>query len=498
MSSLMNRRQLLAASTAAAALRLLHAELHTGAPAAYGATPSQRQRRWQQLETYAFLHFTVNTFTGKEWGYGDEDPNVFCPTAFDADAIVGALKAAGMKAVILTCKHHDGFCLWPTKTTEHCIRNSSWRGGKGDVVADISAAARRAGLAFGVYVSPWDRANPLYATPAYLPVYRDQIKELLTRYGPIFEVWFDGANGGDGFYGGAREKRTIDKDHYYEWPATFEMIRNLQPDATIFCPGGDIRWVGNEKGIAGDPCWSTFALPSAFAQDEHASADGSLRELMTGVRNGPQWMPAECDVSIRPGWFWHENENAQVKTPDQLVDLYFESVGRGANLLLNVPPNRAGLLEDTDVQSLAEFRKRLDRIFAVDVARAAKLKASNVRGLSSQFDAHKLVDQDPATYWATDDSVHSADIVIDLPEPATISVIRLREAIPLGQRIRAFALDSWQNNAWTQIAAGTSIGACRLVRLPTQPASGKLRLRITDSDASIALSELSIFAQPAQ
>ncbi len=493
MPRFMNRRQVLVASAAAACTTLLRAEDPTTAPAAYGALPSPRQQDWQRLETYAFLHFTVNTFTNKEWGYGDEDPNVFHPTAFDADAIVRPLKAAGMKAVILTCKHHDGFCLWPTKTTEHCIRNSQWRNGKGDVVADISAAAHRAGLAFGVYVSPWDRANPLYATPAYIPVYREQIKELLTNYGPIFEVWFDGANGGDGYYGGAREKRIIDKDHYYDWPTTFKIIRDLQPGAVTFCPGGDIRWVGNEKGIAGDPCWSTFALPSSFAQDEHASAEGSLKELMTGVRNGPQWMPAECDVSIRPGWFWHEDENAQVKTPDQLVELYFDSVGRGASLLLNVPPNRSGLLEDTDIRSLAAFRSTLNRMFAVDVARGATLKASNVRGPSSRFKAQNLIDQSPATYWATDDAVRTADLVIELKQPCQIAIVRLRETISLGQRIRQFSLDTWQDGAWIQVAKETSIGACRLIRLPAQKPTSRLRLRILAADASIALSELSLF-----
>jgi alpha-L-fucosidase len=502
----MNRRQMLIASTAVACEHLLHAMPPTAPPAKYGATPSPRQRRWQQLETYAFLHFTVNTFTDKEWGYGDEDPNVFHPTAFDADAIVRPLKAAGMKAVILTCKHHDGFCLWPTKTTEHCVRNSGWRNGKGDVVAEISAAARRAGLGFGVYVSPWDRANPLYGTPAYLPVYREQIKELLTNYGLIFEVWFDGANGGDGYYGGARETRTIDKDHYYEWPATLKMVRSLQPEAAIFCPGGDvkvvgpggdIRWIGNENGIAGDPCWATYNPPSSTDQNEHASASGSENELMTGVRNGLQWMPAECDVSIRPGWFWHEKENAQVKTPEQLVDLYFESVGRGASLLLNVPPNRLGLLQDTDIQSLTGFRKRLDRLFAVDLAQGAKLKASNVRGAASRFDAYKLADRNPSTYWATDDSVRSAEVVLDLGKPQTISVVRLREAISLGQRIRAFGVDLWQDGIWTEVATGTSIGACKLIRLQPQSVTTRLRLRITASDAAIALSELSLFAQSA-
>jgi alpha-L-fucosidase len=478
------------ASTAAACAPLLRAEPAEANLKPYGATPTARQIRWQKLETYAFLHFTVNTFTDKEWGYGDEDPNVFNPTSFDPDAIVHDLKAGGMRAVILTCKHHDGFCLWPTKTTEHSVRHSAWQGGKGDVVRDIAAAARRAGLLFGVYVSPWDRSNALYATPGYLPLYREQIRELLTNYGPIFEVWFDGANGGDGYYGGAREKRTIDKAHYYEWPATFAMIRQLQPEAVIFCPDGDIRWVGNEKGIAGDPCWATFGPPQGLALDVHASEDGDLNALMHGVKNGPYWRPAECDVSIRPGWFWHESENAQVKTPEQLIDLYFDSVGRGGSLLLNVPPNRIGQLQSSDARSLAAFRQRLYRAFALDLALGAKLKTSNVRQGSS---VQNLVDQNLDSFWATDDIVRSADVVVDFSEPQQVTIVRLREAIALGQRIRAFALDAWQHGAWKQIATGTSIGVCRLLRLPSPSLTNRLRLRIVESDACIALSELSVF-----
>jgi len=485
-----NRRQLLIGSAAVACGQLLRAEPTEAAPKPYGATPSARQLRWHQLETYAFLHVTVNTFTDKEWGYGDEDPIVFNPTAFDPDAIMRDLKAGGMKAVILTCKHHDGFCLWPTKTTEHCIRNSKWRDGKGDVVGGIAAAAKRAGLPFGVYVSPWDRSNAAYGTPAYLKLYREQVRELLTNYGPIFEVWFDGANGGDGYYGGAREKRTIDKAHYYEWPTTFAMIRQLQPEAVIFCPDGDLRWVGNEKGIAGDTCWATFGVPSSANQDVHASDGGTREELMTGVRNGPFWRPAECDVSIRPGWFWHESENAQGKTPEQLVDLYFESVGRGASLLLNVPPNRSGLLQDSDAQSLAAFRRRLDAMFALDLALGAKLKASNMRG---RFGVRNLVDQNPETYWATEDRVRSAEVMVDLGAQQHVSIVRLREAIALGQRVRAFGLDAWQDGAWMQIAGGTSVGACRLIRLENPTLTSRLRLRIVESDASIALAELSVF-----
>lgn len=488
----MSRRQFVAASIATAGSPHLLA-WDAPAPRSFGAIPSHRQFQWHKLETYAFLHFTVNTFTDKEWGYGDEDPNLFYPTEFDADAIIRDLKNGGMKAVILTCKHHDGFCLWPTQTTEHCIRNSRWRDGKGDVVRDIAGAARRAGLPFGVYVSPWDRANPKYATPDYLSIYREQIRELLTSYGPIFEVWFDGANGGDGYYGGAREKRNIDRAHYYEWEKTFGIIRQLQPDAVIFCPEADIRWVGNEKGIAGDPCWATYGLPNGKVQDEHASAGGTMDELMTGVRNGSRWMPAECDVSIRPGWFWHEREDASVKTPEQLINLYFDSVGRGASFLLNVPPNRRGLIGDTDAASLAEFHRKLKKMFAKNLALTAQFQPSNVRGGDRRFGAQNLIDGDRTTYWATDDAETSPQLIVNFESGQQIAIIRLREAIQLGQRIGSFSFDVWQENAWQELAAGTSIGSCRLIRLPHPVSTQKLRLRITGSSACIALSELGIF-----
>lgn len=478
---------------AGAAASLLLRSGGPAAPAPYGALPSERQLRWQELETYAFLHFTVNTFTDKEWGYGDEDPNVFNPTRFDPDAIVGDLKAGGMKAVILTCKHHDGFCLWPTKTTEHCIRNSRWRDGKGDVVRDISQAARRAGLKFGVYVSPWDRSNATYGTPAYLPLYREQVRELLTNYGPVFEVWFDGANGGDGYYGGAREKRTISAG-YYQWDKIIAMIRQLQPNAVIFGEAGDVRWVGNESGIAGDPCWDTFSPQMQHAQnDPHASENGGLDALQTGLRGGRMWKPAECDVSIRPGWFWHESQNGQVKTPDQLVDLYFKSVGRGASLLLNVPPNREGLIEGTDADSLARYRHALDRIFADDLMRSAVIRASNVRGNEPRFGTRNLTDAGGTTYWATDDGVTSPTLTINFGTTKTVSTIRLREAIQLGQRIATFEIDAWHDAGWKQVAAGTSIGNCRLIRLPEPVASSQLRLRITECPVPVALSEIGIF-----
>ncbi len=466
------------------------------APAPFGALPSHGQLKWHAREVYAFLHFTVNTFTDREWGLGDEDCSVFNPTDFNAELIVLALKAAGMKAAILTCKHHDGFCLWPTKTTEHSIAHSSWREGKGDVVREISNACRQHGLEFGIYVSPWDRNNAHYGTAEYVKIYREQLRELLTVYGPICEVWHDGANGGDGYYGGARETRSIDRRTYYGWPETWALVRKLQPDAVIFSDvGPDIRWVGNESGFANETCWATY---DPVGEDGGVAAPGwtRYREGGSGHAHGKHWLPAECDVSIRPGWFWHETENGKVKSPEALMELYFKSVGRGASFLLNVPPDRRGQISQPDAESLAKFGKQIANLFKDNVAKHARLTASNVRGKKSHFATSKLLDGKPDTYWATDEGVTSADLKIECTHELKFNVIRLREAIALGQRIDSFSVDTWIDGAWKELASGTSIGSCRLIRLAQQVNSCTLRLRITQSSATcIALSEFGLYLE---
>ncbi|MBI5282610.1 MAG: alpha-L-fucosidase [Candidatus Solibacter usitatus] len=482
----MRRRDFLMAAPAAAAM--------AREPQPFGALPSQRQLLWHELEIYSFLHFTTNTFTDKEWGYGDEDPAIFNPTEFDAGAIVSGLKAGGMKGVILTCKHHDGFCLWPTKTTDHSVRQSTWRGGAGDVVKEISQAAAKAGLKFGVYLSPWDRNCALYARPEYVEIYRAQLRELLTWYGPVYEVWHDGANGGDGYYGGAREKRRIDKKTYYQWPKTWEMVRQLQPDAVIFSDvGPDIRWVGNERGIAGETCWATF---DPLGEDGGPASPGDVKtkDSTPGHRNGNRWLPAECDVSIRPGWFWHEKENARVKTPPQLMDLYYKSVGRGASFLLNVPPDRRGLLHENDVASLKGLGDMLRGTFRENLAARAKWRASNLR--DKQHGPAKLTDGVSSTFWATADGVLDASAEADLGRAAAFDVIRLRENIRLGQRLDSFAVDAWKDGAWAEIAQGTSVGACRLVKLAQPVETRKLRLRVKGS-ASPALTEFGLYCETA-
>jgi alpha-L-fucosidase len=444
--------------------------------------------RWHQLEFYGFLHFGINTFTDKEWGYGDDDPGLFNPTAFDANQIAQVARQAGMRGLILTAKHHDGFCLWPSRYTEYSVKNSPWRGGKGDVVRELADACHRHGLLFGVYLSPWDRNHPEYGRPEYISYYRNQLVELLTGYGEIFIVWFDGANGGDGFYGGARQTRRIDRLTYYDWPNTWKIVRDLMPMAVMFSDvGPDVRWVGNEAGMAGEPCWSTLTAQGA--------PGSTTADLNHGDRHGTQWLPPECDVSIRPGWFYHPSQDGQVKTPRQLFEIYLSSVGRGACLNLNVPPDRTGRIHPNDQRSLLEFRKILDQTFKRNIAAEARLYASQIRGGQRLFGPENLFDSDISTYWCTDDNVTSAQIILDFDQPVTFDILEIREYVLLGQRIDAFAADAWIAEDWKTLATGTSIGNRRLLRFaPTT--TKRFRLRIISAAACPVVTELGLYASP--
>lgn len=458
-------------------------------PTPFGQVPSERQLRWHAMEFYGFLHFTVNTFTDKEWGYGDESEAIFNPTDFDADQIVGVAKEAGMAGLILTAKHHDGFCLWPSAYTEHSVKNSPWKDGKGDVVAEIARACRRHRLNFGVYLSPWDRNYAEYGRDAYITYYRNQLRELLTNYGELFTVWLDGANGGDGYYGGARETRRIDNRTYYDWHNTWQIVRDLQPFACMFSDvGPDFRWVGNERGIAGEPCWATLSPGDGAPGNTKAN-------LNQGERPGTHWIPAECDVSIRPGWFYHASQDDRVKTPAQLLDIYYASVGRGACLNLNLPPDRRGRIHENDVASLKEFRRLLDATFAENLAAEAKITASNIRAKSRAFGPGRLFDGDRDTYWASDDFVFTPELTLELPAEKTFNVIDLREHLPLGQRIEAFAVDAWLDGAWKEVAQGTSIGNRRLLRIDPVSTT-QVRLRITQAGACPALAEFGLYREP--
>lgn len=468
-------------------------------PTPYGALPSPAQVKQAERAFYGFCHFSVATFTDREWSLGTEPESIFNPTAFDANQIVGALKDAGASGVILTAKHHDGFCLWDSRTTEHDVANSPFRNGKGDVVREFEQAARKANLEFGIYLSPWDRNHPTYGQPEYLQVYREQLRELLTHYGTIFEIWMDGANGGTGYYRGKvgptefkgpLEERKIDKTSYYNWPETWAYMLKLQPNAILFSDRGPgVRWCGNEGGHAPEDVWATITYDPQHLPGTH------IPHLGSGTRNGNQWVMSEVDVSIRPGWFWHAHENNKVRSPENLMQIYLNSVGRNSTFLLNAPPDRRGLLHENDVASLQQFGAHLRHTFATNLAQQASLKPSNTRGNDPAYDASHLIDNDPWSAWVTDDNTTQPQIEIELKEPATFNMVRLREDIRLGQRVEGVAFDAWINNQWTELAKAKSIGSCRLWRIPTTTTQ-KVRLRVTHSPVCPALSDFGLFLEP--
>jgi len=457
-------------------------------PEPFGPIPSDRQLAWHDMEYYMFVHFTVNTFTDKEWGFGDEKESVFNPTELDCRQWARVTKEAGMKGIILTAKHHDGFCLWPSEFTEHSVKNSPWRDGKGDVLRELRAACDENGLKLGVYLSPWDRNSAAYSTPEYLTYYRNQLNELLTGYGDIFEVWFDGANGGDGYYGGANETRKIDNKTYYDWANTHEIVRKLQPSAVMFSDAGpDIRWVGNESGMGSLTNWCLLDKDEMYPGGDFAKILGE------GHENGKYWVPAEVDVSIRPGWFYHEKEDSLVRSPENLMELYYSSVGRNSNLLLNVPPDRRGLLHENDVRSLLEFSELLKNEFKTEVAKGKPVEATSSRGKG--YEASNVTDGYPETYWATDDSQTSGDLIIDLGPETEVNRILIQEYIKLGQRVQQFSVSAFVDNAWEPVIEGTTIGNKIIRKFPTVKAS-KIKISIIKSKACPVISNVEIYRAP--
>lgn len=438
--------------------------------------PSPQQLAWQELEFIAFIHYTVNAFTDKEWGDGTEAPAIFNPTQLDVRQWVETCKEAGMKMIILTAKHHDGFCLWPSEYTEHSVKNSPYKSGKGDVVGELAAACREAGLKLGLYLSPWDRHEPTYGdTQSYSKFYKSQLREILTNYGEITEVWFDGAKGPNA------------KNMEYDWQGYYRLIRELQPNAVIAICGPDVRWVGNESGYARETEWSVVNRSITNAQRKNL---GGLEALGDGQNLA--WHPAETDVSIRPGWFYHAKEDDKVKSVKQLLDIYFTSVGRNSVLLLNLPPDRRGLIHENDVQRLRALRKVLIAIFDENLATGAVTKASHVKAGNPAFDADKIVDGDKDTYWTTDDWTAEALVEFDLGRKKTFNVAELAESIAMGQRVEEFVLEAWDNGRWKEFARGTTIGYKRLLRFDEVTAS-RVRLRILGSRLCPTLSGFGLY-----
>lgn len=462
---------------------------------AAGVTPSQRQLNWQEMEMTAFIHFTVNTYYNQEWGLGTEDPERFNPTQFDARQWVQTCREAGLKCIIMTAKHHDGFCLWPSKCTDHSIAASPWRDGKGDLVKDVSDECRRQGLKFGVYLSPWDRHEKSYGTDAYNEHFRNQLTELLTNYGRIDEVWFDGACGE-----GPNGKKQV-----YDWESYYKVIRKLQPQAVIAIMGPDVRWVGTESGYGRETEWSVVPLETSDqgtiaassqqkAETEGFRPPGDMTDLDLGSRKKIAdaktliWYPSEVDVSIRPGWFWHESENDRVKSPEKLLDIYFSSVGRNSLLLLNIPPDTRGLIHEDDIKSLRVWRKALDDIFSTNLANDAEitvLKGGNTANLKN------LLDKNNATHWTTDGQPEAA-LEFTLPHSQTFDALMLSENIRVGQRIEKFRLSAFVDGDWKTVTEGTTVGYKRLLRFPAVT-TGKVRLEILSSRLNPAIAEFGLY-----
>lgn len=474
--------------------------LPAGSPKPYGAIPSSRQLLWQRMEFYAFIHFGLNTFTGREWGYGDEDPSIFNPKSFDADAIVKTLKAGGMTGMIYTAKHHDGWCAWPTKTTPHNITKSAWKGGKGDVVREFSDACAKNGMKFGIYVSPWDRNHAEYGKDGYVKDYHKQITELLSNYGPIFELWLDGANGGDGFYGGAKEKRQIgNASQYYDFPKIVEIARKYQPNCAVWGAGnyGDVRWGGSEAGVVGYPHWAMNDTKKGTTHPTSCTEGCKWPRASHGIEDGNRWVPAEADTCInRSGWFWHKSNNP--KSAKELLDIWFKSVGRGANLILNLGPDQNGKLDSNDVKALMDFKALRDKLFKKDFALNGNATSKTCRkGNQKSFGPKNLVDGDINTFWAGENKDTAIEAVIELPTRAEFDVVRLREEIRLGQRVKAWAIDIEEGkDNWKEVLVGSTIGAQAMLRLPNPVKASKIRLRITESAAVPCISELSLFKYP--
>lgn len=462
----MNNLSKLTTVTLLMAILIVNTYAQKTIPKPCGPVPTENQLRWQDMEMYAFIHYSLNTYTDQEWGFGNEDPKLFNPADLDCQQWARVCKQAGMRGIIFTAKHHCGFCMWPSAYTEYSVKNSPWKQGKGDVVRELAEACREEGLKFAVYLSPWDRNHPEYGRQAYVDYFRNQLRELLTNYGDIFEVWFDGANGGDGWYGGTNETRKIDRTTYYQWPETYKMIRQLQPKCLIWNDGsdrGDLRWVGTEAGNVGETNWSLL------------NGDGEVTWSMLhhGLEDGDSWVPGETNTSIRPGWFYHDTENEHVKSLTKLMDTYYKSVGRNSTLLLNFPIAPIGRIHPNDSLRGIAFKKMIDEVFKDNLCKKAKI---NTQGDMT---------------------------LIEFRKPMRFNRFLVEEDIRYGQRVKKFLLEAWVDRQWHPLKDElsengdglTTIGHRRIICFPTIKAT-KLRFTITDAKCEPIIKKLGVYLAP--
>ncbi|AQT70029.1 Sialidase precursor [Anaerohalosphaera lusitana] len=485
-------RKTLAAIFSVCIAQVLMAEPHSSVapPEPYGPVPTANQLDWHEMEYYGLVCYGLNTYTGQEWGYGDVSPDVFKPTDLDTDQWARVASQAGMKGLILVAKHHDGFCLWPSKTTDYTIAATSWKDGKGDILGDLAESCRKYGLKLGVYISPWDRNHAEYGREKYIEDYFEQWREVLTHYGPIFEVWFDGANGGTGYYGGAREQRTIPKG-YYQFEKLYTIIKERQPNTIFFgyLPGvteDTCRWVGNEAGLAPVTNWCRF--------DDSSSHD--LELLGTGLKDGKYWMPAEADTTILHPKKWYYNPNSKPRTLRQFVDLYYTTIGRNASFNLGLSIGPEGTIPERDVRAMLAQKQYLDKAFAYNLAVKADITANNHRGQDVSYEPEQCVDSDPVnTYWASDDGVKHAGLIFDFEKRIAFNNLLLQEHIALGQRVHKFTLEIDKDGNWEQVAEGTTIGYKRILRFDTVK-TARARLTLQTDAPCLTLSNVGIYNAP--
>lgn len=463
-------------------------------PDSCGPLPTDLHLKWQEMEMYAFIHYSLNTYTGEEWGYGNESPGLFNPSDLDVRQWVDVCMNAGMKGIIFTAKHHCGFCMWPSAYTDYSVKSSPWENGQGDVVRQLAEACKEKGLKFAVYLSPWDRNHPEYGSEGYVTYFRNQLRELLTGYGDMFEVWFDGANGGDGWYGGADGTRQIDRTTYYGWPETYNMVRGLQPSCLIWNDGsdrGDLRWIGTEKGEAGSTNWSLL--------NREGKVTASMRRH--GLEQGDSWVPGETNTSIRPGWFYHPEEDAQVKTVSKLMETYYKSVGRNSTLLLNFPVMPNGRIHPTDSIRGVEFANAVAAVFRHDLAQEAKVTASQVM-TGGNFNADNVTDGDKGSFWSPGEGAAGGSLEFTFESPVEINRFLAEEYIPLGQRVKTWRLEVMSEGEWKEINDAlsdeeslTTIGNRRIVCFPTVKTE-KVRFTITQSKADPLIRRVSMYHDP--